>query len=69
MDKELKGILRSMDARLDAIERQMRDGFADTHIALHGIMIKLFPDLEIDEIRSKMRNPPDRADLPSRTIG
>jgi hypothetical protein len=55
---------KTVNERLDAIESDLRDGFADTHQGLHGIMYKLLTLSEVNEIRSKMKSPPDMKEMP-----
>lgn len=52
-------------SELDALRREIRDGFRsvndsihDLSQAVHGVMVKLLHPLEIEEIRSRMKNPP-----------
>jgi hypothetical protein len=64
LQKAIQDGFKAVNDRLDAIESDIKDGFADTHQGLHGIMYKLLTLSEVNEIRSKMKNPPDMKEMP-----
>jgi hypothetical protein len=53
-----------IEQRLDGID----EGIQDVQQALHGLMFKLLRAEEINEIRSKMKNPPDLKNFPAWVI-
>ena len=64
LQKQLAAGFEAINHRLAALEKRIDDGFLDTHRGVHGMMVKLLTVAGINEIRSKMANPPDLAEFP-----
>lgn len=62
--EEMREGFRSVNEQLTAVREEQEGSFADLQQAVHGIMFKLLTASEINEIRSKMRNPPDIQGFP-----
>lgn len=64
LQRTIEDGFRRVEQRLDGIE----DGIHDLQQAAHGLMFKLLRVEEINEIRSKMKDPPDLKNFPAWVI-